>query len=86
MCKPVYKPGKTSFYLSDFEIVQLTMNNETISENDKAMGIISLVVKNIFEDYPIYKLKQDDYKQNLARLILKSITVRDNDLVLWISF
>ena len=85
-CKPVYKPGKTSFYLSDFEIVQLTMNNETISENDKAMAIISLIVKDIFEDYPIYKLKQDDYKQNLARLILKNITVRDNDLVLLISF
>jgi len=84
-CKPVYKPESAAFYLSDFVMTEITMNNETRLEKDKLMGLISSIMNSIFKDHPLYKLNQDDYKQNLAKMVLKNVTVRGNDLVLLLS-
>ena len=84
-CKPVYKPESAAFYLSDFVMTEITVNNETRLEKDKLMGLISSIMNNIFKDHPLYKLNPDDYKQSLAKMVLKNVTVRGNDLVLLLS-
>jgi hypothetical protein len=84
-CKPVYKPESADFYLNDFVMTEITWNNESRLENDKLMGLISSIMNSIFKDHPLYKLNQDDYKQNLAKMVLKNVTVRGNNLVLLLS-
>jgi hypothetical protein len=61
------------------------MNNKSRLEKDDLMGLISSIMNSVFKDHPLYKLNQDDYKQNLAKMVLKSVTVRGNDLVLLLS-
>jgi len=73
-----YKGG--ALFIDSLEIVELTVNEKEFSSNDKfRKGIINLV-KNYLERYPVYTLKQSDFKQNVARLLLKDITTDEDNL------
>lgn len=85
-CKPVYKPENTSFYMSNFELIDITMDNAgNFIDKDKLMGFISMIINDLFSNTPLYTLKPEDYKQNMARMVLKSVSVRDENLVLTLS-
>lgn len=85
-CKPVYKPENTSFFMSNFELTDFTVNgvNNFIGK-DKLMQLISMAVNGMFNDTPLYQLNPNDYKQNLAKMLLKSVTVKGDNLVLLLS-
>jgi hypothetical protein len=85
-CKPVYKPENTSFYISNFELTDITMDNAgSFIDKDKLMGFISMIVNGLFSDTPLYTLKPVDYRQNMAKMVLKSVGVRGENLVLTLS-
>jgi hypothetical protein len=85
-CKPVYRPENTSFYMSNFELTYITMNNvNSFTGKDRLMGIISTIVNSLFIDIPIYRLNPSDYKQNLGKMLLKDVSVRGDSLVLLLS-
>ncbi|HQP29916.1 MAG TPA: DUF1439 domain-containing protein [Deltaproteobacteria bacterium] len=85
-CKPVYRPETACFYMSDFVMTRFTVNNVVSLENDTITGLISTIMNSAFKDHPLYKLNQDDYKQNLAQMMLKQVSVRGDDLVLLMAF
>jgi len=86
-CRPVYKPENATFYMSDFVLTDITMNSvNSFIGKDKLMGIISGIVNSYFKDYPLYRLNPDDYKQNLAKTMLKDVSVRGDNLILLLSF
>ena len=39
------------------------------------------LAKRYMSDIPVYKLDQGDFKQNVAKLLLKSVTVEDGRIV-----
>lgn len=85
-CKPVYRPENTSFYMSDFELTDFTMNNiSNFAGKNQLMSFISAAVNGLFRDTPLYQLNPDDYKQNIAKMLLKSVAVRGDNLVLLLS-
>ena len=85
--KPVYKPENATFYMSDFVLSDITINNaDSFIGKDNLMGSISVIVSSLFKDYPFYKLNPDDYKQNLAKILIKDVRVRGDNLIVLLSF
>ncbi|HEY9162672.1 MAG TPA: DUF1439 domain-containing protein [Desulfomonilia bacterium] len=86
-CKPVYRPENTSFYMSNFELTDITMNNvNSFIGKDQLMSLTSMIVNGLFSDTPLYQLNPNDYKQNMAKMLLKGISVKGDSLVFLVSF
>lgn len=73
-----YHKGK--FYLTNLDIVEFSMEEKSFSSGGKLSAIVSSVIKNYIDGFPIYTLKQSDFKQNLAKMLLKNITVQGDSL------
>jgi hypothetical protein len=85
-CRPVYKPENTSFYMADFKLTNITLNSvDSFIGKDKLMELISAIVNTLFKDKPLYQLNPGDYKQNIAKMLLKSVGVSGDNLVLLLS-
>ena len=85
-CKPVYRPENTSFYMSDFELINITMNNvSSFIGKDQLMSLISMAVNSLFNNTPLYQLNPNDYKQNMAKMLLRGVNVKGDNLVLLLS-
>lgn len=67
-------------------MTRFTLNNVVSLENDTITGLISTIMNSAFSDHPLYKLNQADYKQNLAQMMLKQVSVRGGYLVLLMAF
>lgn len=78
-----YEKGK--FYLENFEIVELTMDEKEFDSKGKLQKIIFNMINNYFECFPVYTLKQTDFKQNIAKMLLKNITVNGDSLCVLIG-
>ena len=85
-CKPVYKQENTSFYMNNFELINITINNvNSFNGKDQLMSLISIAVNGFFNDMPLYQLNPNDYKQNMAKMLLKDVSVKGDNLVLLLS-
>jgi hypothetical protein len=85
-CKPVYRPENTSFYMSDFELTNITMNSiNTFIGKEQLMSLTSMIVNGLFGDTPLYQLNPNDYKQNMAKMLLKGVSVKGDSLVLLLA-
>jgi hypothetical protein len=78
----IYRQDKGAFYLSNFNIDEIAINEASFSDKEKIKTTVSNVLSFYLDDYPIYTLKQKDFKQNLAKLLLKDVKVQGDALVL----
>jgi hypothetical protein len=81
----VYKPEKGAFYLAKIEIVNFTVNKESLSNRDKLQGTLESIINTFIMDVPVHRLKQRDFKEKLARLLLKKVRVKDETLILTVG-
>jgi hypothetical protein len=49
------------------------------------LSMAGILLTGIFATTPVYKLNQEDYKQVLTRLLLKSVTVQKDQLLIELS-
>lgn len=80
--KLVYKQENTTFYFSDIDIREITLNGEKLSENNKLNGMIATMTSKYFNDLPLYRLDQKNFRQNIARFFLREIKIKDDRLVI----
>ena len=80
-----YEPEKGAFYLKYFEIAEIKVEESDFSDKDKIKPILSEILNSYLENYPVYKLDQKDFKQNIAKLLLKSVSVKGDNLSLLLS-
>ena len=78
-----YEKGK--FYLRDLNIVNFSLDEKEFSSKGKLLKIIKNMLKNYIDVYPVYTLKQSDYKQNIAKMLLKNLTVKGDSLCVTIG-
>lgn len=78
----IYKSQTGAFYLSDFIISDIAFNEHNFSGKDKLQKLIDSIISNYLNDFPIYRLNRDDFKQNLARLLIKDVFVRNDDVII----
>lgn len=80
--KIFYNNSKGAFYLHEFEIAEISVNESNFSQQEKLEATVLKIVKNYLDDYPVYRLNQGDFKQNLAKLALKDISVQGENLAI----
>jgi len=78
-----YEKGK--FYLTDFNVVNFSIDEKEVSGEKKLVKIIHNLIINYIDKYPVYTLKQSDFKQNLAKMLLKDLTVKGDSLCVTIG-
>jgi hypothetical protein len=80
-----YRQEKGAFYLKDFDIVDIEVDDSNFSDEKKIKSVLSEILNNYLKDYPVYRLDQKDFKQNLAKLLLKSVDIKGDNLSLVLS-
>lgn len=81
-----YKQDKKAFYLKDFDILKLDVGNASAIEKKKLTGTLEKGLAAYLASFPVYKLKEKDYKQNIASMLLKDIKTKGDQLVVTLGF
>ena len=72
-----YVPERGSLFLVDPSLEQLDISLLPDKYKNAVTQAASLATQEFLDDYEIYKLEQSDFKQRLAKLILRDIVVED---------
>ena len=77
-----YAPDRGEFFLDDAVVTDLDVPRIPDSQRDRAQRLVAMVAQAYFATTPVYRLKQGNFKHALAKLIIKSVTVRDGRLLI----
>jgi hypothetical protein len=80
--KITYRQKQGAFYLTDFNIVTITVSDANFSNEEKLKTTILKITNNYLDDYPVYRLDQTDFKQNIAKLLLRDLKIEGEELVI----
>ena len=80
-----YAPGSGQFFLTDPVIESLGVQGVPDAYVVRVREILTKAIDTYFATRPIYTLKRSDTRQAAARMILKGVVVRDNELVVTIG-
>ena len=81
-----YKQKKKAFYLKEFEVLQVDIDNVEEGKKDKVVSVVKAITSGYFASFPVYKLKKKNYKQNIARMLLKDVKTEGDKLVVKLAF
>lgn len=76
-----YKPESGTFVFTDVKIRKFEVNALPRSDFDAVMGLATSAVVNALGGLELYKLDTSDWKQRLAKGVLRGITVTDNGVL-----
>jgi len=80
--KLAYNPADGSFYFHDPEVKDVKFENIPDKYHEVVQKIFQRAITRRLAKTPIYKLKENKMKHQLARTLLKSVKVVDQKLVL----
>lgn len=75
-----YAPDSGEFFFDAPKVVEVNVGGIPESVRQHAEDLIATCVEAYLTITPVYRLKQTDFKQSLARMLLKSVKVRDGQL------
>jgi len=82
----VYDSDQGAFYLNNPSIEDLVIDRVPQKFYKKISAAIQVVLAKSLLKYPVYKLKDDDVKHQLAKSTLKSISVGNKKLLITLGF
>jgi hypothetical protein len=74
-----YSPEEGAFYMSDPDL-SLRVDGMKAEKTDTISEVANILIKEYAAAYPVYRLKDDDVKQNVARMVLKDVKVESGVL------
>jgi hypothetical protein len=77
-----YAPEKGEFYFKDPTIISLVINNVSANIMPKIQDIAQASLSKAMAVYPVYKFKDNNFKHKLAKAVLKSLKVENEQLLL----
>lgn len=80
-----YSPNQGEFYLHKPEIAGLTVDKVPDRYDEDIRQVLQALAAKALEKHPVYKLKEDDVKQKLAKAMLQSVSVKNEKLVVVLS-
>jgi len=80
-----YKSETGAFYLSDFDIVDIRVNQANFSHKGKLRQTVRQITNNYLSTYPVYRLNQKDFKQNITRFLLKKVRIQGQNLIVTVG-
>lgn len=81
----IYNKEKGAFYLDNPTIVSMDVDKVSNKFSSKIQKISQLALSKALSRYPVYKFKDDNMKQQLAKAVLESITVENERLLITLS-
>ncbi len=76
-----YDPALGQILLTDPQLQDLTFDGLPHHLDSVLQSLAGVVVRRHLTQIPIYRLKADDYRKSLTRLVLKSVQVRDGEVI-----
>lgn len=76
-----YEPTNSAFYFKNPAIVEMKLDKVPDSYIPAIKDIVQIMVSKVLAKNPIYKLKGGDLKRDLAKSMLKSVTVENKQLL-----
>jgi hypothetical protein len=76
-----YRGNEGAFYLENIVIESITANDAKLSEEDTIWGVVKNLLSNYAAKNPVYVLNQDETREQVAKMLMKRIGVRDDHLV-----
>ena len=76
-----YVSNEGSFYLTDPEVENLSIQGVPQQYADRVTQVVELALAEYYSAHPVYRLKTDDIKQATAKLVLKDVTIQNQELV-----
>ena len=77
----VYAPERGAFFLTDPIIERFAIDGMPEKYNEKINAALTKAIAAYFIEQPIYTLRAADTRQAAAKLVLKSVTVENGELV-----
>jgi hypothetical protein len=75
-----YKQERAAFYLTDINIEEFEVNGLNFSNTEKIKHVLQNIANNFLEGYPIYNLNQKNFRQKVAKIFLKKLTIKEETL------
>jgi hypothetical protein len=76
-----YRRETGEFFLTGIRVEKLEISGLSERYATMVRGVTSVALKEYFDAHPVYALQSADTKQSMAKLVLKSVTIRDRTLV-----
>lgn len=77
-----YRQEKGEFYLTNLDIVNISVNEVNFSNEDELKALSLKITKNFLDDYPVYSLKQTDFEENIAKLLIRNVKIEGEELII----
>ncbi len=81
----IYKPQTGAFHLNNLQIVELTVDDSNYKGKQKLKEIVGGFLSGYLNDYPVYTLNPNNFKQNIAKLLMKDVNIKGDNLVVTLS-
>lgn len=76
-----YEQDDGALYLDDAVLRELQVKGLSDDKNRQIRPLLSPLLRASLSHIPIYRLKSGDFRQELAKRVVKSVAVRDGELV-----
>ena len=76
-----YRPDKGEFFVVDPQVRRLHIDDVPQKYQEPIRQLANKAATRFLADVPVYKLDQKNFKQSLAKLVLKSVLVENGELV-----
>ena len=76
-----YRPETGRFAIANGRLTNVDLNDVPKKYEETIEAVAAAVATTHLSTFTVYELKQDDFKQSLARLVLKSVSVEDGAVV-----
>ena len=80
-----YSAAEGAFYLHKPFIEQLNIDQIPAKYHSQVQSLSQKAITKALSRYPVYKLKDNDVKQKMAKALLKSVAVKDQKLMVTLS-
>jgi hypothetical protein len=75
-----YEPAEGAFYFDDPNLTQFDFGGLSPAAQDQIARVAKPLMEAYLRRVPVYRLKQGDFRQELARAVLKSVAVKRGKL------
>jgi len=81
-----YNPTQGSFHLLNPIVANLHIDGISEQYQPKIKQMAQTAISNTMANYPLYRLKDNDLKQKLAKSVLESVVISDSKLLVNLNF
>lgn len=77
-----YEPSEGEIYLTDPVVEHLQIQGIPAEYTDRVNTVLASALSDYYREHPIYHLRATDAKQLVAKLVLKSVSIQNEELVI----